>query len=224
MLVLSNINDALGNVVIALVSLVMAIFVAMPVHEFAHAFAAKREGDYTAVACKRYTLAPLAHFDVKGFIFLLLFGFGWAKPVPVDSRNFKNGRKSQFKVAIAGVFANILLGVIFLFIYMLIFKFAPNFYYSNFYGNLLYEFLNYSISLNFMLAFFNILPIYPFDGFKIIESFCKRENVYLEFIKRYSFWIYIILIFSGLYSLYYKLTAVNLMEALIKLFSWILRL
>ena len=83
-----------SNLLIVIIATVMAVFVAAPFHEFAHAFAAKREGDYTAVACGRYTLAPLAHFDWQGFLMLMIFRFGWAKPVPVDSRNFKNGRKS----------------------------------------------------------------------------------------------------------------------------------
>ena len=74
---------------LSLVAMVMALFVAMPFHEFAHAAAAKHEGDFTAVAYRRYTLAFHKHFDFKGFLFLLLFRFGWAKPVPVDERNFK---------------------------------------------------------------------------------------------------------------------------------------
>ncbi len=222
MLIYSTLQSDLQNVFAIIIAMVMAVFVAMPVHEFAHAFAAKHEGDYTAVACKRYTLAPLAHFDWQGFLFLMLFGFGWAKPVPVDSRNFKNGRKSQFKVAIAGIVSNIILGTFFLFVYMLILKFKPEFYFSGFYGELVYQFLNYSISLNFMIAFFNLLPIYPLDGYKIIDSCCRFENSFLRFMKNNSFIIYLILVFTGLYSIYYTYTANLLITGLIKLFSMIL--
>ena len=92
-----------------MVAIMMALFVAMPFHEFAHAAAAKREGDFTAVAYRRYTLALHKHFDLKGFIFLFLFGFGWAKPVPVDERNFKRGKKSKLIVSSAGIVTNLIL-------------------------------------------------------------------------------------------------------------------
>lgn len=200
----------------------MALCIAAPFHEFAHAWAAKREGDYSAVATKRYTLAPLAHFDAFGFICILLFGFGWAKPVPVDSRNFKRGRKSQFFVSIAGIVTNFVLGVLFLFIYMILIKYASEFLNSTFYGNLLYNFLNASISINFMLAFFNLLPIYPLDGYRIIDSFCRFDNKFLQFMRSYSTIIYIILIVTGLYSIIYYSTMGYIVNGLIKLFSILL--
>ena len=199
----------------------MALFVAMPFHEFAHAFAAKREGDYTAVAYKRYTLAPLSHIDIKGLLCLLFFGFGWAKPVPIDERNFKHGKRSKFLVAIAGILTNLILGTLFLFIYVLIYKISPDFYSSNLYGNLLYYFLNISVSLNFFLAFFNQLPLYPFDGFRVIESFTS-DNKFVSFMRRYSFIIYIIILLTGVIYLYYDYTAELLIDGLFKLFSLIL--
>ena len=223
MFILSNVQSGLLDILLAILALLMAMCVAIPAHEFAHAFAAKCEGDYTAVVCKRYTLAPHAHFDLKGFFFLFLFGFGWAKPVPVDSRNFKHGRKSQFRVSIAGICANLLLAVVFLFLYVLIYKINPNFYFSGVYGTLVYQFLNASVSINFMLAFFNILPLYPLDGYKMIDSFSRYENKFLEFVKSYSIIIYFILIFTGIYSLYYTYTAGALMNFLIDLFKKLLR-
>lgn len=209
-------------VLISLLAFIMALFVAMPFHEFAHAAAARHEGDYTAVAYKRYTLAPLAHIDVKGLLMLLLFGFGWAKPVPVDERNFKRGKKSKFLVAIAGILMNLALGVAFTFIYVLIFKIAPNFYTATYYGVLVEEFLWISISLNFSLAFFNLIPIYPLDGFRIIQSFTKPDNAFVNFMSRYSFIIFLILILSSLYSFYYMYTAELLTVQLFKLFCKIL--
>lgn len=222
MLIPSNIGIGLTDALISIFVMVMALFIAMPVHEFAHAVAAKHEGDYTAVVAKRYTLAPLAHFDAMGFIFLFLFRFGWAKPVPVDERNFKRGKKSKFLVSIAGILANLLTGIIFLFIYMLILRFAPELYTSSIYGNVLYQFLITSVSLNFMLAIFNLLPIYPLDGYRIIESFSKTDNAFLRFTKKYSFLIYLILIFTSLYYIIYEYTAGLLIEGLIRLFSLIL--
>jgi len=209
---------------ISVIASIMALFIAAPFHEFAHAFAAKREGDYTAVAQKRYTLAPLAHFDIFGFICIFLFGFGWAKPVPVDSRNFKRGRKSQFMVAIAGIVANLILGIAFLFIFMLLLRFAPQVYQIDFFGPLLFEFLDISISLNFMLAFFNLLPIYPLDGYRIIDSFCRFDNKFLEFMRRYSTIIYILILITGVYSVLYSYTMGYAISWLVQIFSNILGL
>ncbi len=205
-----------------LVAFVMALFVAMPFHEFAHAFAAKREGDFTAVAYKRYTLAFHTHFDWKGFLFLLLFRFGWAKPVPVDERNFKRGKTSKFWVSIAGILANLILGTAFLFIYYLLLRLYPEIFNVPIYGMLLLLFLNASISLNFMLAFINLLPIYPLDGYKIVESCTQYENSFLKFMKQNSFFIFILFSITGLYYLYYSVTAELLITGLSKLFTWIL--
>lgn len=207
---------------ISIIASLMALFVAMPFHEFAHAYAAKREGDYTAVAHKRYTLAFHAHFDVIGFLCLFFFGFGWAKPVPVDSRNFKRGRKSQFLVAIAGIVTNLLLGIVFLFIYMLVIKFATVEFSESVYGMLLLNFLSISVSLNFMLAFFNLLPIYPLDGYRIIDSFCRFDNGFLAFMRKYSTIIYIFMVITKLYSILYYGTMGYLVDGLVKLFSIIL--
>ena len=209
---------------LSIIALVMALFVAMPVHEFAHAVAAKHEGDYTAVAHRRYTLAFLPHFDWKGFLFLVLFRFGWAKPVPIDERNFRRGKKSKFLVSIAGILANLILGALFLFIFCLVLKINPNFFVNNYYGYLLYEFLNISVSLNFMLVIFNILPIYPFDGYKIAECFCRYDNKFLIFTKQYSIFLYILLAFSSIYYYYYTYTAGLLVNGLTRLFSLILGL
>lgn len=201
---------------------IMALFVAMPFHEFAHAYVAKKEGDYTAVALKRCTLAPLAHIDVKGLIFLLLFGFGWAKPVPIDERNFKRGKLSKFLVSIAGILMNLVLGIVFLFIYFLIYKISPNFYNSGIYGTLVKMFLSLSVSLNFSFAFFNLLPIYPLDGFRIIETFTGWNNGFILFMKKYSFVIYLVLVFSTVLEIYFNYTAGFLITGLSNLFIKIL--
>ena len=210
--------------ILGLIALLMALFVAIPFHEFAHAFVAKKQGDYTAVAYKRCTPAALVHFDIAGFLMMIFFGYGWARPVPINKNNFKNGRKSQFWVSIAGVLMNLILGTIFLFIYMLIFKIDSSFYARSYYGYMLYIFLFFSFQMNFGLAIFNLLPIYPFDGYNIIDSMCRYDNAYLRFAKRYSTIILIIVIIFGIYDLCYSFLIEKIYEGLFSLFSKILRL
>ena len=224
MIFLEQLGSGLTETLLGIVALLMALFIAIPFHEFAHAWMAKKQGDYTAHAYKRCTPAAFAHFDAVGFLMMMLFGFGWAKPVPINSNNFKNGRKSQFLVSVAGVLMNLLLGVVFLFIYMLMFKIAPTFYIDSAYGYLLGTFLIYSFSLNFGLAIFNLLPIYPFDGYNMIDSMCRYDNAYLRFAKRYSTFLFILIIITGIYDVFYGYIIDNIYYLLVKLFSKILGL
>lgn len=224
MFFLEQLGSGLVDVLVGIVALIMALCIAIPFHEFAHAWVAKREGDYTAAAYKRCTPAALAHFDITGFLMMLIFGFGWAKPVPVNPQNFKRGRKSQFWVSIAGILMNLILGILFLFIFMLIIRIDENFFYNSTYGYMLGMFLVYSFYLNFGLAIFNLLPIYPFDGYNVIDSMCKYENGYLRFAKKYSTIIFVILIFSGIYSLVYNYLLSGLFDLFSGLFSKILGL
>ncbi len=210
--------------ILGLIALLMALFVAIPFHEFAHAFVAKKQGDYTAAAYKRCTPAALVHFDIAGFLMMILFGYGWARPVPVNKNNFKNGRKSQFWVSIAGILMNLILGTVFLFIYMLIYKIDSSFYSRSYYGYMLEIFLFFSFQMNFGLAIFNLLPIYPFDGYNIIDSMCRYDNSYLRFAKRYSTIILIIVIVFGIYDLCYSFLIEKIYDVLFSLFSKILRL
>lgn len=224
MFFLEMLDSSLLYVLAGIVALFMALCVAIPFHEFAHAWVAKREGDYTAVAYKRCTPAAFAHFDVLGFFMMMIFGFGWAKPVPVNPQNFKRGRKSQFWVSIAGILMNLILGIVFLFIYMLIKRIDFNFFYKSVYGYMLGMFLVYSFYLNFGLAIFNLLPIYPFDGYNVIDSMCRYENAYLKFAKKYATIIFLVLIFSGIYSLVYNYLLSGLFDIFYGLFSKILGL
>lgn len=224
MIFFNQLGSSLLEAILGIISLLMALSIAIPFHEFAHAWVAKKEGDYTAVAHKRCTPEVFAHFDIWGFLMMMFFGFGWAKPVPIDSRNFKRGRKSQFFVSVAGILMNLLLGILFLFIYMLVLRIDYNFFDRNLYGYMLELFLYYSFSLNFGLAFFNLLPIYPFDGYNMIDSMCKTENAYLKFAKRYSLIIFLLLIITGIYDFCYGIVIENLFTILVKLFSKILGL
>ena len=207
-------NDLLG-VILLLCAYVSSLLLAMSFHEFGHAHAALKEGDMTAKAVGRYTLAPLAHVDVKGIIFLLLFGFGWAKPVPVDSRNFKRGKISAVRVYSAGILVNIAVGLASAMIYAALFVFFPGVFESGVYGIALSYFLQYMVMINFIFAFFNLLPFHSFDGYRLIETFTKPYSGFSVFMQRYSFMILLFGIFTGLISAYVNLVPLNLAELVI---------
>lgn len=209
------------GILIYIVALLSALCIAMPVHEWAHAYVAYKQGDPTAKTYGRLTLAPFAHFDKWGFLCLLLFHFGWAKPVPVDSRNFKHGKLSDFLVSIAGICANLVTGTVFIIISCALNKFAPNYMYDwGYYGACLYTFLAFVIELNFVLAFFNLLPIYPLDGFRVVETFTKPNNGFVNFMKKYSNIILIILVlFTYFLDYYFLYTADGLINGLTWVFD-----
>lgn len=215
-------NDFWG-MILMLCAYVSALLLSLSFHEFAHAHAAFKEGDKTAKALGRYTLAPHAHIDFRGIFFLLIFGYGWAKPVPVDSRNFKRGKLSAFRVYSAGIFANLAIGILATAIYSAVLVFVPYVFASNAYGAALSNFLEYMIVLNFVYAFFNLLPFYAFDGYRLIETFTKPNGKFVDFMRRYSFIILLVCIFTGLISAYVDLVPINLanwiMEGFIELFS-----
>lgn len=213
-------TDLLPFIISAIASL-SAILVSLAVHEWAHAFAAYKQGDPTAKTLGRMTLAPFAHIDWWGFICLLILGFGWAKPVPVDSRNFKNGKKSGFVVSIAGILANLITGTVFLLISCALDNFIPNYVTDwGLYGTALKMFLTNVVNINYVLAFFNLLPIYPLDGFRMIEAFANPNSKFIDFMRRYSRIILIVVIvFTIILDVYFSFTAYALKDLLQKAFN-----
>lgn len=154
------------SVVMQILATVVIIFLVLPFHEFAHGWVANELGDPTARLAGRLTFNPLASVDPMGAVFLLLFGFGWAKPVPVDSRYFKNERSGMALTALAGPVANLIAAYIGSLIFYAVWVFAP---YSTVVGYIL-VFLNYYAFINTVLAVFNLVPIPPLDGSKILAS------------------------------------------------------
>lgn len=143
------------------------IFLIISVHETAHGFVAYKMGDNTARDMGRLTLNPLKHLDIMGAICMLLFGFGWAKPVPVNPMNFKKRDKGMVLTALAGPVSNILmafLGVI-LWTVLKAYHIIP----PTLVGGFINQFLIVFIMLNIAFAVFNLLPVPPLDGSKIVE-------------------------------------------------------
>jgi len=138
-----------------------AVLVATTCHEFAHALVADRLGDPTPRSLGRLSLNPLVHLDLFGTLFFVLFGFGWARPVPVNPRNFQNPRQGMLQVALAGPLANVT--VAFLVGAVLKTGGQPG-------GVLFGEFLTLVVWINIILAVFNLIPVPPLDGSRIVES------------------------------------------------------
>ena len=173
-----------------------AIIIGLTVHEWAHAYAAFRLGDPTAKNLGRMTLNPIAHVDIIGFLMLLLVGFGWAKPVPVNPRNFKNYKRDDIIVSLAGIFTNIIVAFLFSFVYVagiLKWGLGTNEAFMSIIGSI--------ITINLALAIFNLIPIYPLDGSHVAESLLMRKipRVFM-FLRQYGQFILLGLLFLGAIS------------------------
>ncbi len=136
------------------------ITVSLSVHEAAHAWAAFKLGDTTAQRLGRLTLNPLAHFDIVGSLMIAFAPIGWAKPVPVDPRNFNNPRRDMSLVALAGPISNLILGLLGCMAYAVLAR--------TFMDLGWYRLLSAFIQINFALAVFNLLPVFPLDGSKAL--------------------------------------------------------
>ena len=158
-----------GNLNIEIiVLLVPALIFSLSFHEFAHAWMAFRLGDNTAARLGRLTLNPIAHLDLVGSIALLFMGFGWAKPVPVDSRLLKNPREDMVKVAAAGPISNLLLAVIAALCLRLLFG-------TELLTGPIKSFILIFMQINITLAVFNLLPVSPLDGSQILSPFIEKK-------------------------------------------------
>ena len=142
----------------------LAFVVALTFHECSHALAAYKLGDPTARNMGRLTLNPLKHLDLMGTLLLLLVGFGWAKPVPVNPRNYRNPKRDDIIVSLAGITSNILLAFLATPIYMLTIKHGSNI------ALVVSRFICAFIQTNIVLALFNLIPISPLDGSHVLED------------------------------------------------------
>lgn len=177
------------EIAILFLARLFVVFCTLPVHEYAHAFVADKLGDKTARLSGRLTFNPMAHIDILGAIMILFVGFGYAKPVPVNPRNFKNPKKGMALTALAGPFSNILMAVVFMFFSNVLSLFGSSLFVQAF-----YVFFSFTASINIGLAVFNLIPIPPLDGSRVLELLIPDKYYY----KFAQYERYIVIVIFGL--------------------------
>ena len=176
---------------------VFVVFCTMPVHECAHAFVANKLGDGTARLSGRMTLNPMKHIDPIGALMIILVGFGYAKPVPVNPRNFKNPKTGMALTALAGPVSNLLMAAILILLKNIV-GLLPA---ANVLATALYLFFTYAAIINIGLAVFNLIPIPPLDGSCVLQLLIPSKYYYkfLQY-ERYIVLIVFALLFFGVLS------------------------
>ena len=192
--ILNGSEMGFAEIITYVISCLVVIFITLPIHELAHGFVANKLGDPTARYQGRLTFNPLAHVDYIGAFSIIVFGFGWAKAVPVNMGNFKNPRRDMAITALAGPVSNLLMAlvcniIVCLFVYVIGFKSIVLYY--------IVMFFNYISQISVSLAVFNLIPIPPLDGSRIISAFLPPRIYYnLMRYERYFFLLFFVLMAS----------------------------
>ncbi len=185
------------NLIVNLMARVFVIFCILPIHEFAHALVAKKLGDRTAEVKGRLTINPLAHIDPLGAVMVIFFGFGFAKAVPVNMFNFKPNKRKLYMAltAIAGPVSNLIMAYILLVVYCLLDVTAVI---SGEFGEYITMFFYYAASVNVSLAVFNLLPIPPLDGSRILNAVLPDKYYYkiMQYERYIIMGVFLLLVFD----------------------------
>lgn len=201
------------------------ILIAITFHEFAHAFVADKLGDDTPRRQGRLSLNPLAHLDIYGTFLMIVAGFGWGKPVQINPNNFRRTitiKKGEALVSIAGPAMNLILAIVFSIIYGLIIKFGGLTFVLSNTGSIISEIIQYIIAMNVGLCVFNLLPLPPLDGSKILLAFLPtKAQTWFEEHEKMLYIIFIVIWLTPISSLLIGpgINAIN--SALLKLIQTI---
>ena len=183
----------LSNMLLSAVPALLCI----TLHELAHGYVAWRLGDDTAKNAGRLTLNPIRHIDPLGLLLLVTVHFGWAKPVPVNMNRFENPKAGMAVTAAAGPLCNLLLAAVLLFVYGLVY--SPLTAAGSFAARTALNLLSTTVVLSLSLAVFNILPISPLDGSKVLFAFLNdRQYAWLMRYERYGMLALMVLMYSGI--------------------------
>lgn len=219
-----------GNALITFLFYLIAILLSLSVHESAHGFVAYKCGDNTAKNFGRITMNPIKHIDPFGFLCMMVAGFGWAKPVPVNSRNFRKPRRDIALVSLAGPVSNLMVAILFVAIWR--FTYVPiaesilraslesnAFTYTLISG--LQSFIAAMITMNVSLAIFNLIPIAPLDGSKILYMLLPPKVYYkIAPYEKYFHIVLVILLVTDIITPVIGFISGKVVSFLLSLFFW----
>lgn len=208
-------NSTISN----LIYTIPAVLIAIVLHEWAHGFISYKLGDPSPKAEGRLSLNPLKHLDPIGTLCLLFFRFGWAKPVQVNPNYYKDKKMGMMWTALAGPIMNFVISFIAIFIVMIGLKFFPNLLYSDL-GFYIFNVLLVTSFLSISLGVFNLIPIPPLDGSKILFAILP-EDMYFAYMKyeRYGMILLVILLYSGVFSMILSPLTTGIYNGMITLLS-----
>lgn len=211
-----------GNLIIYLFSMAFVVFCTLPIHEFAHAWVATKLGDQTPRLQGRLTVNPMAHISPIGALMILLVGFGYAKPVGVNPRNFKDPKKGMALVAVAGPISNLIMGFIAEFFAVFCLRLSAGST-NTVLLSAVYLFFTFAATVNVQLAVFNLLPIPPLDGSRILQLLIPSKYYFkvMQY-ERYIVLIVFALLFTGILTVPLSFLSGLIMGLYQKLFYLIL--
>ncbi len=210
--------------IIQILASLLAVMFIITLHEFAHAFVAYKCGDPTAKFSGRMTLNPVRHFDPIGVVMFALAGFGWAKPVPVNPNNFRNYKWGSFWTSAAGIIVNYLTAFLFCPLLALVWIYVRPHVAGTYAEYFLVQFFATMVVSSLSFCVFNLLPLFPLDGFRMVDALNKRRGSVYRFLYKNGQFILLGLILLHILSGYLPMLGVidvlgYVMRYVVRLFS-----